>query len=117
MITSAVNCRPLKDRPGSTKAAFRCFAMPWVVPARRSAASSQRNPLADGLCDAAIAIRRERNRPPGLRWPNWEQAHLRKLDQAYDLLEREVLPPNNPVDIEQIALATALAWIEFPMQL
>jgi len=35
--------------------------------------------LADGLCDAAIAIRRERSRPPALRWPDWEQAHLRKL--------------------------------------
>jgi glutathione S-transferase len=64
--------------------------------------------LADGMCDAAIAIRRERNRPPALRWPDWEQAHLRKLDQAYDLLEREALPPSEPVEIGQIALATAL---------
>jgi len=69
--------------------------------------------LADGLCDAAIAIRRERSRPPALRWPDWEQAHLRKLHQAYDLLESESLLQDEPVEIGQIALATALSWIEF----
>ncbi len=35
----------LKDRPGSTAATFRCSAMPRFVPARRSTASSQQNPL------------------------------------------------------------------------
>ncbi|MFC0386874.1 glutathione S-transferase family protein [Muricoccus vinaceus] len=75
--------------------------------------SLRRHALADGLCDAAIAIRRERNRPPALRWSDWEQAHLRKLDQAYALLEGEAVLPDEPVEIGQIALATALGWIEF----
>jgi len=69
--------------------------------------------LADGLCDAAVAVRRERNRPPELRWPDWERAHLSKLSQTYDLLERDSMLLDGPVEIGQIALGTALGWIEF----
>ncbi|MBR0644657.1 glutathione S-transferase family protein [Plastoroseomonas hellenica] len=69
--------------------------------------------LADGLCDAAIAVRREDNRPSALHWPEWRLAHLRKLAQTYDLLEGEVAAFGDAVEIGQIALATALGWIEF----
>jgi glutathione S-transferase len=52
-------------------------------------------------------------RPAGLQWADWRDAHLRKLAQAYDLLESEPALYAGPVEIGQVALATALGWIEF----
>jgi hypothetical protein len=45
-ITSAVNCRPLKEWSGFTEAARRRLAMPRFAPAPGSSATSQRNLLA-----------------------------------------------------------------------
>lgn len=69
--------------------------------------------LADGLSEAAIAIRREDNRPPALHWPEWREAHLRKMRQTYDALEQEAELLAEAVEIGQVALATALGWIAF----
>lgn len=70
--------------------------------------------LADGISEAAIAIRREDSRPAELQWPDWKAAHAHKLMQAYDHLEREAEGAlSGPVTIGQIAVATALFWTEF----
>ncbi len=68
--------------------------------------------LAQGLAAAGIALRWEtERRPAAVRWPPMQDGQAAKLAAAYDFLEGEV--PDGPVDIGQIALATALGWIEF----
>lgn len=69
--------------------------------------------IAQGLCDAGIALRWETlRRPEPLRYPPLQAGQRAKLVESYDLLERQE-PLGGPVDIGQIGLATALAWLEF----
>lgn len=69
--------------------------------------------IAQGLCDAGIALRWETlRRPEPLRYPPLAEGQASKLAESYDLLDREE-PFDGPVDIGQIGLATALAWLEF----
>lgn len=68
--------------------------------------------VAQGLCDAGIALRWETlRRPEPLRYPPLAEGQTAKLVDSYDLLERETF--DGPVDIGQIGLATALAWLAF----
>jgi glutathione S-transferase len=69
--------------------------------------------LADGLSEAAIAVRRESRRPGGLHWTDWAEAHVRKLEQTYDLIERDAHLVSRSATIGHVALATALEWIAF----
>ena len=76
--------------------------------------------LAQGLCDAGIAVRHETDRrPEPYRYPAMRDGQARKLVAAYDFLEREPLvtgpgrPDLDPLCIGRIALATALSWLEF----
>lgn len=69
--------------------------------------------LAQGIADAGILVRWEtERRPEALRWPALASGHAEKLLASFDFIEREV-DLDAPVDLGQIALATALAWIEF----
>lgn len=69
--------------------------------------------LAQGIADAGILARWDtERRPVDLRWPLLAAGHIEKLVSAFDFVEREV-DLEGPVDIGQVALATALAWIEF----
>jgi glutathione S-transferase len=77
--------------------------------------------LAQGICDAGIAVRQETaRRPAEYRYPANRDGQIVKLIEAYDFLEREGVvfesrfeATARSVDIGQIALATALSWIEF----
>lgn len=85
--------------------------IPRDGPARYEALRLQA--LAQGLCDAGIALRWETvRRPETLRYPPLAQGQAAKLVEAYDHLERQA-PFSGPISIGQIALATALAWLEF----
>ncbi|TXL74266.1 glutathione S-transferase [Vineibacter terrae] len=69
--------------------------------------------IAHGILDAGIAVRWDaERRPVALRWQSMAQAQTGKLLAAYAFLEREV-DLGGPVDLGQIALATALTWIDF----
>ena len=69
--------------------------------------------LAQGIADAGIAVRWEdERRPAPLRWPRLRDGQLRKIADACDFAEREV-DAARPPDIGDVALATALSWIEF----
>lgn len=69
--------------------------------------------VAQGLCDAGIALRWETlRRPEPLRYPPLQEGQTAKLLESYDLLEQQA-PFDGPVDVGQIGLATALAWLEF----
>ncbi len=85
--------------------------IPPAAPRRLHALLKQA--LAMGLADAGIAARWEsQRRPEALRWPPLLEGHLQKVIAACDYLEANV-PDAERVDIGDIALATALSWIEF----
>jgi glutathione S-transferase len=71
--------------------------------------------LAQGIADAGIAVRWEtERRPAGLRWPIMREGQTRKVVAACDFLERQMgRAETREVNIGDIALATALSWVEF----
>ncbi|WP_343717052.1 glutathione S-transferase family protein [Inquilinus sp.] len=85
-----------------------------IPPAGRARALTLRlQALAQGLADAGIALRWEtERRPEALRYPALAEGQAAKLQAAYDFIEREV-DLDGPVELGQIALATALSWLEF----
>jgi len=69
--------------------------------------------MAQGLCEAGIALRWETvRRPTELRYPPLQDGYAQKLIASYDWLEQE-LDVSAPLHLGHIALATALDWIEF----
>lgn len=85
-----------------------------IPPAGRARALTLRlQALAQGLADAGIALRWEtERRPEALRYPALAEGQAAKLAAGYDFAEREA-DLDGPVDLGQIALATALSWLEF----
>lgn len=76
-------------------------------------ASLRLQALAQGLCDAGIALRWETvRRPEALRYPPLAEGQAAKLIEAYDHLEAQA-DLGGPVTVGQIALATALDWLAF----
>ncbi len=85
--------------------------------------------LVQGICEAGIAVRHEtERRPEPYRYPAMRDGQVAKLVAAYDFLEREGLAAvlgtggagsgssdtgTGKVEVGQIALATALSWVEF----
>ncbi|MCX7683770.1 MAG: glutathione S-transferase [Acetobacteraceae bacterium] len=71
--------------------------------------------LADGLCDAAVALRYETAlRPEALRWPEWAASQTTKVVAALDALERDWVPHLSSVlDIGAIAAACALGYLDY----
>lgn len=79
--------------------------------ARRSALRMQA--VAQGLCEAGIALRWETaRRPRHLRYPPLAEGMTTKLVESYDYLERDGAL-DGPLHVGQIALATALDWLAF----
>ncbi|WP_306228254.1 glutathione S-transferase family protein [Bosea beijingensis] len=69
--------------------------------------------IAQGLCDAGIALRWETlRRPEHLRYPPLQDGQTAKLVESFDVLERSE-NFDEPAHIGHIGLATALAWLEF----
>ncbi|WP_077962619.1 glutathione S-transferase family protein [Ensifer adhaerens] len=69
--------------------------------------------VAQVLAQTGIGLRWERERrPEHLRYPALADGYEEKIEATYDWLER-TLEPSVPVDIGQIALATALSWMAF----
>jgi glutathione S-transferase len=68
--------------------------------------------VAQGLADAGIALRWETvRRPQELRYEPLQEGQARKLNEAYDWLDREL--DESGLHIGHIALGTALDWLEF----
>jgi glutathione S-transferase len=69
--------------------------------------------MAQGLADAGIALRWETvRRPAELQYAALRDGYMQKLLTSYDWLEHE-LDVTSPINVGHIALATALAWLEF----
>ena len=69
--------------------------------------------VAQGLCDAGIAVRWETvRRPAALRYEPLALGYSEKLLAGYDWLERN-LDTDAELHVGHIAIATALSWLEF----
>lgn len=72
--------------------------------------------LGDGIADAAVSRRYEGFlRPAQRRWPEWDAAQRRKVDQALDAVEA-ALPDGDVIDIGTLSLACALGYLDFRYQ-
>ena len=105
LFDSAVICDYLDGLHGGRR------LIPPSGPARFLALRLQA--LAHGIAEAGGFIRQEtERRPTPYRYPAMRDGQIQKLVAAYGFLEQKALP-DGPLDIGQIALATALSWIEF----
>ena len=69
--------------------------------------------VAQGLCEAGIAVRWETvRRPEPLRYAPLRDGYVEKLVAGYDWLET-ALAVEAPLHVGHIAVATALSWLEF----
>jgi glutathione S-transferase len=88
-----------------------CRLIPLEGEARWSALRLQA--IAQGICEAGIALRWETvRRPAELRYPPLQDGYRQKLTASYEWLESG-LDVAAPLDLGHLALATALDWIEF----
>ncbi len=72
--------------------------------------------LGDGICDTAVGLRYELAlRPEELRWGDWIEKQRDRLNRTFDQLEGELAGQAETVTIGSIAVACALAYIEFRM--
>lgn len=71
--------------------------------------------LADGILDAALLMTYEaRLRPEALRFPDWVDGQWAKIARALDHVEAQGMGHlAGPLDMGQIALACALAYVDF----
>ena len=105
LFDSAVICDYLDSLHGGRR------LIPPSGPARALALRLQA--VAHGVVDAGGAVRQETERRPApYRYPAMRDGQARKLIAAYDFLEPDSAL-DGPLDIGQIALASALSWIEF----
>lgn len=70
---------------------------------------------ADGILDAALLMTYEaRLRPEALRFPDWVEGQWGKIARALDHVEAQAMGQlAGPLDMGQIALACALAYVDF----
>ncbi|QJE71863.1 glutathione S-transferase [Aerophototrophica crusticola] len=86
---------------------------PGPGPARWVALRQQA--LADGICDAAVLRRLESLRPASLRSADWDRRQHHAVTRALHRLEEEAgqLPPPEAPTIGGVAIACALAYLDF----
>lgn len=70
--------------------------------------------LADGIMDAAVAVRVETtSRPEDKRWNNWVQRQQAAISRGLDVLEKEVGHWGGVFLIGPITVIAALSYLEF----
>ena len=71
--------------------------------------------LGDGILDASLLVRYETfMRPPERRWDEWTQGQRQKVTSSIDYLEKRCMALlDAPMNIGQIAIACALAYVDF----
>lgn len=74
----------------------------------------RRQALCDGILDAAVLIRYETVlRPEALRWSDWTEGQLGKVQRALAALEKEPGPWRERLDIGTITAGCALGYLDF----
>jgi glutathione S-transferase len=105
LFDSCVICEYLDTIAGGRR------LIPAPGPARWSCLRLQA--LAQGLCEAGIALRWEsERRPEPLRYPALAEGQAMKLCESYDFIERHA-DFGEDLNLGHVALATALDWLDF----
>lgn len=75
----------------------------------------RRQQLAEGILDAAVAMRLEQLRPPGFFHQGWVDRQTAAINRALDALEPEAgeLLLEGPVRTVEIAVGAALGYLDF----
>lgn len=69
---------------------------------------------ADGIMDAAVGTRYELNlRPEGMRWRDWSDGQMAKVQRSLDGFERDAAELAGRVDIGTLTLGCALGYLDF----
>jgi glutathione S-transferase len=69
--------------------------------------------MADGMTEAALLARYERAlRPAELRWADWDQGQVLKIERALDVLETTALDTET-VTVGAVATACAVGYLDF----
>ena len=86
-----------------------------LVPSQREARQSvlQRQALADGILDAAVATVFERRRPEAERSDYWLQRWRRAIDRALGALERDFETAHEDLDLGGISIGCMLEYLMF----
>ena len=71
------------------------------------------NALADGLIDAATAVRIEGTRPEDKRWPEWSKGQMKKIEGVLDQLEAEAKSLKGKLTLGTISVICALGYLDF----
>lgn len=102
LYDSRVICAYLDHRAGSN-----LYARSWDTKVLEA--------TADGMMDAAVLMTYERRlRPEGMVWEDWIEAQLGKVLGACSALNsRWMAHLKGPLDMGQIAVACALAYLDF----
>ena len=73
--------------------------------------------LADGILDAGVLVRMERQRRDKERSQAWIDRQLRKMDAGIDMMERELGPnpwcAGSAYSLADIAVGACLGWLDF----
>jgi glutathione S-transferase len=85
----------------------------FPVEAKARLGALRRQALGDGLMEVLVARLGEQNRPPQTRSETHLAAYRLKIAAALDWLEREAGGLREPIDIGQVAIACALAHLDF----
>lgn len=103
LYDSRVICRYLDDRAGGK-----------LYPQSRLYETLTLEATADGIMEAAVLMRYEQSiRPEELRWDDWTEAQWAKIERALDVLNtRWMSHLNGPLDMGQIAVGCALAYLD-----
>lgn len=92
---------------------------PAFVPSEARAARQvrQAEALADGICDAGIAIFLEGRRPEDKQWPDWVARQTQKIERGCDALEAQLAGRDwlcsETMSLADISAAVALDWFDF----
>lgn len=104
IFDSPIICRYLSELVGDTRLVPRLVRDSW--PAIRDEA------LADGMCDAAVALRTEKLRDNPLRADEFVQRQVLAIRAACDVLETRVDEMSARLDIGMLAVGCALGYLD-----
>jgi glutathione S-transferase len=73
--------------------------------------------VADGILDAGVLVRMERQRPEKLRSKDWVDRQLRKIDAGLDMMDKELAGnawcAGSGYSLADIAVGACLGWLDF----
>jgi glutathione S-transferase len=87
------------------------------VPNRERIEVKRWEALADGVLDAGVLVRMERQRPAGQQNPEWIERQLRKVNAGLEMMARDLAGnpwcAGNGYSLADVSLGACLGWLAF----